>query len=97
MRELKLGETMAITANAEPSPPDPAAPQDALRLVLETALDAVVIMKSDEIVADWNDRAAGVFGWSHDDAVGRAMAHLIIPERSEKHTATGINDISKRV
>jgi hypothetical protein len=38
MRELKLGETMAITANAEPSSLDPAAPQDALRLVLETAV-----------------------------------------------------------
>jgi PAS domain-containing protein len=41
--------------------PDSAAPQDALRLVLETALDAVVVMKSDGVVADWNDRAVGVF------------------------------------
>jgi hypothetical protein len=37
--------------------PGPAAPRDALRLVLETALDAVVVMKSDGVVADWNDRA----------------------------------------
>jgi hypothetical protein len=39
--------------------PGPAAPQDAPRLVLETTLDAVVVMKSDGVVADWNDRAAG--------------------------------------
>ena len=91
MRELKLGETMAITANAEPSPPDPVAPQDALRLVLETALDAVVVMKSDGVVADWNDRAAGVFGWLRDEAVGRTMADLIIPEiprSTPKRTST---------
>ena len=90
MRELKLGETMAITANAKPSPPDPAAPQDALRLVLETALDAVVVMKSDGVVADWNDRAAGVFGWSRDEAVGRTMADLIIPERYREAHRNGL-------
>ena len=101
MRELKLGETMAITANAEPSPPDQAAPQDALRLVLETALDAVVVMKSDGVVADWNDRAAGVFGWSRDEAVGRTMADLIIPERYreahrhglQRYLETGIGSV----
>ena len=81
---------MAITANAEPSPPDPAAPQDALRLVLETALDAVVVMKSDGVVADWNDRAAGVFGWSRDEAVGRTMADLIIPERYREAHRNGL-------
>ena len=57
---------MTITANAEPSSLDPAAPQDALRLVLKTALDAVVVMKSDGVVSDWNNRAADVFGWSRD-------------------------------
>jgi two-component system sensor histidine kinase UhpB len=55
--------------------------RDGLRLILETALDAVVIMKSDGIVADWNDRAVNVFGWSREEAVGRIMADLIIPER----------------
>ena len=48
-------------------------------------------------MADWNDRAAGVFGWSRDEAVGRAMADLVVPSDTEKHTETGFNDISKRV
>ena len=52
-----------------------------LRLILETALDAVVVMTSDGIVADWNDRAVSIFGWLRDEAVGRTMADLIIPER----------------
>ena len=38
--------------------------RDELRPTLDTALDAVVVMKSDAVVADWNDRAVGVFGWS---------------------------------
>jgi len=75
--------------------------QDALRLVLETALDAVVVMRSDGVVADWNDRAVDVFGWSRNEAVGRTMADLIIPERyREAHRAglqryleTGIGNV----
>lgn len=54
---------------------------DELRPILETALDAVVVMKSDGVIADWNDRAVDVFGWSRDEAVGWIMADLIIPER----------------
>jgi PAS domain S-box-containing protein len=54
---------------------------DALRLVLETALDAVVVMGEDGIVAGWNVRAVHMFGWTREEAIGRAMADLIIPER----------------
>jgi PAS domain S-box-containing protein len=81
--------------------PRSTAPQDALRLVLETALDAVVVMKSDGVVADWNDRAVGVFGWSRDEAVGRTMADLIIPQRYReahrnglrRYLETGVGDV----
>src|SRR5262252_3588996 len=67
-----------------------AATSDALRLVLETALDAVIVMRSDGVVADWNDRAAGVFGWSREEAVGRTMADLIIPERYREAHRNGL-------
>jgi PAS domain S-box-containing protein len=58
-----------------PSPPD------ALRRVVEMSLDAVVVMRDDGIVADWNNQAVNVFGWTREEAVGRAMVDLIIPER----------------
>jgi two-component system, LuxR family, sensor kinase FixL len=54
---------------------------DALRLVLETALDAVVLMSEDGVVAGWNDHAVTLFGWTRAEALGRTMADLIIPER----------------
>ncbi len=47
-------------------------------------------MTSDGIVAEWNDRATNVFGWSRDEAVGRAMADLIIPERYREAHKNGI-------
>lgn len=61
--------------------PNASPPADALRLVLETALDAVVVMGDDGIVAGWNVRAVHMFGWTREEAIGRAMADLIIPER----------------
>jgi PAS domain S-box-containing protein len=64
--------------------------RDDLRPILETALDAVVVMKSDGIVADWNDRAAAVFGWSREEAVGRVMADLVIPERYREAHRKGL-------
>jgi PAS domain S-box-containing protein len=49
--------------------------------VLETALDAVVVMGDDGIVAGWNDHAVTMFGWTRAEALGRPLADLIIPER----------------
>jgi PAS domain S-box-containing protein len=72
---------VSTIADAKPTPPRPSRHRDGLRLILETALDAVVVMKSDGVVADWNDCAVGVFGWSREEAIGRTLAELIIPER----------------
>jgi PAS domain S-box-containing protein len=54
---------------------------EALRPVLETALDAVVVMRRDGTVAAWNRVAERTFGWSEAEASGRLMADLIVPER----------------
>jgi PAS domain S-box-containing protein len=64
--------------------------QDGLRLILETALDAVIVMKSDGIVTDWNDRAVSAFGWSRNEAVGRTLADLIVPERHRDAHRNGL-------
>ena len=71
-------------------PTTPYSGRDELRPILETALDAVVVMKSDGVVADWNDRAVAVFGWSREEAVGRVMADLIIPERYREAHRKGL-------
>ena len=68
-----------------------------LGAVLETALDAVVVMREDGSVAAWNQVAEQTFGWSQEDAVGRQLSALIIPHRYrdahyrglERYLATG--------
>lgn len=59
-----------------------AASSDALlRLVLDTTQDAYVTMDETGRIRDWNPAAEVLFGWSRDEAVGRALAETIIPER----------------
>src|SRR5262249_40245912 len=89
-RNSNLVPTVPIMANEKPTSPRLSRHQDGLRLILETALDAVVVMKSDGVVVDWNDCAVSVFGWSRGEAVGRAMADLIIPERYRNSHRDGL-------
>ena len=56
--------------------------------ILETALDAVVVMRVDGRVAGWNAVAEITFGWSRAEATGRQLSELIIPHRyREAHHA----------
>jgi sigma-B regulation protein RsbU (phosphoserine phosphatase) len=85
-----LVPTVPTTANEKPTSPRLSRHQDGLRLILETALDAVVVMKSDGVVVDWNDCAESIFGWSRGEAIGRTMADLIIPERYRNSHRDGL-------
>lgn len=51
-----------------------------LQSVLDTALDAVIVMDRDGRVAGWNARATGIFGWTASEAVGQRLSDLIIPK-----------------
>jgi PAS domain S-box-containing protein len=73
-----MSAPMSTNADRGDVPIRASPPTDALHLVLETALDAVVVMRHDGIVAGWNDHAVNTFGWTREDALGRAMADLII-------------------
>ena len=47
--------------------------------ILDTALDAVIVMNSKGIIVDWNDVAASTFGWTRIEATGALLCDLIIP------------------
>jgi PAS domain S-box-containing protein len=50
-----------------------------LRGILETALDAIVVMDSEGVVHEWNRAAEQMFGYPREQAVGRKLCDLIIP------------------
>lgn len=54
---------------------------DALKTsILEASLDAVIAMDHQGMVVEWNPAAEGFFGFTRDEAFGREMAELIVPE-----------------
>ena len=56
--------------------------------VLETALDAVIMMDERGIVLAWNQLATSIFGWSATEAIGRPLSALIVPlQHQAAHTA----------
>jgi len=61
------------------------------RLIIESALNAIVIMDADGIVNDWNHHAETMFGWSKQQAVGQQLEQLIIPQRLQNAHKQGLN------
>ena len=58
-----------------------------LRAVLDAALDAVIAIDASDVITYWNPRAAAIFGWTRDEALGRRLRDLIIPARyGEAHS-----------
>lgn len=47
--------------------------------ILETALDAVVVMDRVGVVQAWNQHAETIFGWSATEAIGQNLGDLIVP------------------
>jgi len=61
------------------------------RLVLDTALDAVITMDSRGTVTSWNPEAEKIFGWSREDVVGRELAAAIIPPQHREAHKRGLS------
>ena len=49
--------------------------------ILDTALDAVIVMDSAGSIVNWNEVASEAFGWTRAEAVGSLLSDLIIPHR----------------
>lgn len=78
--------------------------EERTRLIVDTALDAVVTMDTSGTTTSWNKQAEATFGWSSDEAVGRRLSELIVPpsqrtshERGVQHfLATGEGPLMQR-
>src|SRR4028119_335023 len=59
-----------------------------LQSVLDTALDAVVVMDVGGLIVGWNDHAAEIFGWQPEEALGERLSELIVaPQYRAGHEA----------
>ncbi|MCK5190653.1 MAG: SpoIIE family protein phosphatase, partial [Methylococcales bacterium] len=60
------------------------------RLIIESALNSIIIMDSYGIINDWNHHAEKMFGWSRKEAIGQRVDELIIPPRFRKEHRQGL-------
>src|SRR4051794_19743087 len=58
--------------------------EDALRGVLDGALDAVVATDRGGVIVGWNRAAEALFGWARHDVLGRPVHELIVPARDRE-------------
>ncbi len=66
-------------------------------MVVERALDAVVITNGEHKIVVWNHQAEVIFGWPAEEALGRTMAELVVaPERLRSTDRTSIAELCRR-
>ncbi|HJR75684.1 MAG TPA: PAS domain S-box protein [Nitrospiraceae bacterium] len=69
--------------------------QERNRVIVDTALDAVISMDAAGVITDWNAQAANMFGWSREEALGRRVAETIIPARDRRTHDQGLEHFIK--
>ena len=57
------------------------ASEERTRLVIDSALDAVISIDMGGRIVGWNAQAERTFGWSRDEVIGRVLSETIIPVR----------------
>ena len=60
------------------------------RLIMNAALDAIICIDVKGDITFWNPRAEVTFGWTESEALGQALAGLIIPEQYRKRHNEGM-------
>jgi PAS domain S-box-containing protein len=63
-----------------------------LRLMVDSALDAVVSMDTEGLIIGWNPQAETTFGWSAEEAIGRSLVETIVPHA---HRAAHIEGLGR--
>lgn len=69
---------------------DVLASRERTRLIVESALDAVVTIDQEGRVTGWNPQAEVTFGWSSGEVLGRVLADVVVPEAARDGHRAGM-------
>jgi diguanylate cyclase (GGDEF)-like protein/PAS domain S-box-containing protein len=62
-----------------------------LQVIIDTSPSAVITADESGMISGWNRKAQEIFGWSHDEAIGRTLAATIIPRRYRELHQRGLS------
>ena len=65
------------------------------RMVLDAALDAVVVADAQGVIREWSPQAEVVFGWSRAEALDRRIAETIVPPEYRPAHESGLARFSR--
>jgi len=66
-----------------------------LQAIFDNSQDAIVVMNVDGMITGWSKRAESMFGWSKDEAIGKVLGNLIVPERHRQSHDAGMKRFIK--
>lgn len=58
--------------------------------ILHNTLDAVIVIDEAGVVIEWNRQSESTFGWRRDEAIGKPVAELIIPQSHRQAHRQGL-------
>ncbi|NKC01934.1 MAG: PAS domain S-box protein [Pseudomonadales bacterium] len=61
-----------------------------LSRVLDSSVDAIIVIDEHGIIVEWNTQSMVMFGWAKDEALGRFIHETVIPERLRSNHIKGI-------
>lgn len=60
--------------------------EDIRKLIMDSALDAIICIDKNEVIFTWNPQAEEIFGWKEEEAIGKKLSSLVIHKRyHDKH------------
>ena len=69
--------------------------EEQARAIVDSALDAVVVMDAEGNITEWNKQAEETFGWTRPEVLGRRMSETIIPEQYRLSHERGLEHFLK--
>ena len=64
--------------------------EETRRLIMNSALDAIVCIDAKGIITVWNPQAERIFGWDENEVMGKSLAETIIPTQYREAHAKGL-------
>jgi PAS domain S-box-containing protein len=55
--------------------------EERTRLIIQSALDAVITIGLEGRIVEWNRQATAIFGWEREEVIGKQLSSIIIPEK----------------
>jgi PAS domain S-box-containing protein len=95
-KALRLTGSMTDISERIKAEEEKRASEEIRRLIMDSAMDAIICIDADSIITVWTRQAEKMFGWNREEAVGRSLNDTIIPHRYRRAHLEGLKLYQER-